>query len=59
MIGGKVVDDLEELKALIVANLDVVEFLDLIGLELVDLVNLPEVEEQIEENYSRLVRAVR
>lgn len=52
-------DDLEELKSLIVANLDVVEFLDLLGFDLNDLVNIPEVEEAIEENYTRLVRACR
>lgn len=52
-------DDLEELKALIVANLDIIEFLDLLGLELVDLVNIPEVEESIEENHQRLHRACR
>lgn len=52
-------DDVEELKALIVANLDVIDFLDLIGLEMVDLVNIPEVEELIEEYKSQLHRAVR
>jgi hypothetical protein len=52
-------DDIEELKALICSNLDVVEFLDIIGLELVDIVNIPEVEERIEEEYTRLARAVR
>jgi hypothetical protein len=52
-------DDLEELKAQIIAVLDVTDFLDLVGYTLADLVNIPEVEELIEENYSRLVRACR
>lgn len=51
------VDDMDELKALLVAKLDVVEFLDLLGLEMVDLVDI--LEEQIEEEYPRLLRACR
>lgn len=47
--------NVEELKALIVHNLDVMEFLDILGLELSDLVEL--LEEQIEESASQLQRA--
>lgn len=50
-------DDIEELKALIVANLDVVEFLDILGLDMADLVNL--LEEEIEKEHTRLQRACR
>lgn len=50
-------DDIEELKALIVANLDVVEFLDILGLDMADLVNL--LEEEIEEHQNRLRKAVK
>lgn len=50
-------DDLEELKARIVAVLDVTEFLDIIGYELADLVEV--LEEQIEENHAQLDRACR
>lgn len=49
-------DDIEELKVRIVAVLDVSEFLDVIGYELSDLVDV--LEEQIEENYEELQRAV-
>lgn len=52
-------EDIEELKALIISNLDVVEFLDVISLELADLVNLPEIEELIEEHRQELQRSVR
>jgi hypothetical protein len=52
-------DDIEELKARIVAVLDVTDFLDLIGYDLADLVNIPEIEEQIEEAYTRIDRACR
>lgn len=47
--------NVEELKALIVHNLDVMEFLDILGLELSDLVEL--LEEQIEESATQLQRA--
>lgn len=52
-------DDFEELKARIVAILDVTDFLDLIGYDLADLVNIPEIEDQIEEAYTRIDRACR
>ena len=47
--------NVEELRALIVHNLDVMEFLDILGLELSDLVEL--LEEQIEESATQLQRA--
>jgi hypothetical protein len=50
-------DDIQELKARIVAGLDVVDFLDLIGFTLADLVEV--LEEEIEENYTQLDRACR
>jgi len=49
--------DLEELKQRIAATLDVVEFLDLLGLELSDLVDI--LEEEIDENFTKLERACR
>lgn len=49
--------NLEELKALIVAKLDVLEFLDILGYELSDLVEV--LEEEIEEQHEELERAVR
>ncbi len=48
---------IEELKALIVANLDVMEFLDILGYELSDLVDA--FEDEIEEQHSEFERAVR
>ena len=50
-------DGVEELKLLIVHNLDVLEFLDILGLDLADLVDI--LEEHIEEAQSQLERAVR
>lgn len=50
-------DDLQELKLLIVANLDVTDLLDILGLEMADLVDL--LEEHIEEKYTQLRRATR
>lgn len=50
-------DDIEELKTLIVANLDVIDFLDILGLEMADLVDI--LEEQIEEQRPQLIRACR
>lgn len=52
-------DDVEELKARIIAALDVTDFLDMLGWDLAELVNIPEVEEAIEENYERFDRACR
>jgi hypothetical protein len=51
------VDDLEELKLLIAANLDVYELLDVLGIDMTDLCDI--LEEQIEENESQLRRIVR
>jgi cell division septum initiation protein DivIVA len=48
-------DDIEELKALIVHKMDVLEFLDMIEMDFSELVDL--LEEQIEEHESRLHRA--
>jgi hypothetical protein len=49
----------DEDKALIVANLDVLEFLDILGLEVADLINIPEIEELCEEQRQELLRACR
>lgn len=48
---------IDELKYKIVATLDVMEFLDIIGYDLSDLVEI--LEEQIEENEAALERACR
>jgi hypothetical protein len=48
---------MQELKYLIVAKLDVLEFLDIIGYDLADLVEV--LEDEIEENQEELTRAVR
>ncbi len=50
-------DDIEELKLKIIHNLDVMEFLDIIGYELSDLVEV--LEDEVEENEKELRRAVR
>ena len=50
-------DDLEELKLLIVHNLDVLDFLDILGVSYAELVDI--LEDQIEEEYEELVRACR
>lgn len=50
-------DTLEELKARIVSAMDVTTFLDFLGLDLVDIIDL--FDEELEENYSRLDRACR
>jgi hypothetical protein len=47
--------DIEELKQRIIHGLDVMEFLDIIGYNLADLVNL--LEEEIEEYHTQLSRA--
>jgi hypothetical protein len=49
--------DLNELKQRIIHSLDVIEFLDILGLELADLMD--PLEELIEDNYARLDRACR
>ena len=48
-------DDLEELKLLIVHNLDVLDFLDIVGVSYAELVDI--LEDQIEEEYGELKRA--
>jgi hypothetical protein len=45
----------DELKELIAVKLDVVEFLDLLGLELADIVD--KFEDEIDENKEELLRA--
>ena len=55
MQGWKMIDDIEELKALIVHKMDVLEFLDLIEMDFSELVEI--LEEQCEEHYTRLHRA--
>jgi hypothetical protein len=49
--------NIEELKALIVARLDVFEFLDILGFEMDDLVEA--LEEEIENNQEQFEQAVR
>jgi len=53
--GVVMIDDIEELKALIVHKMDVLEFLDLIEMDFSELVEI--LEEQCEEHYTRLHRA--
>jgi len=48
-------DDIEELKLLIAHNIDLLEFLDIIGISYPELLDL--LEEQIEEQYEELRRA--
>lgn len=50
-------DDLDELKLLIVHNLDVLDFLDILGVSYAELVDI--LEDQIEEEYARLHDACR
>lgn len=50
-------DDLEELKLLIVHNLDIYDFLDILGVSYAELVDI--LEEQIEDQYEELARACR
>lgn len=50
-------NDIEELKALIIAKLDVLEFLDIIGYELADLVEV--LEDEIDEYSEEFARACR
>jgi hypothetical protein len=49
--------DLDELKQRIIHTLDVVEFLDILGLEFADIIDL--FDEHLEENYEELIRACR
>jgi hypothetical protein len=55
MIDGN--QTMDELKALIVAKLDVLEFLDILGYDVADLVEV--LEDEIEENQQELERACR
>ena len=48
--------NLEELKDLIVHNLDITEFFDIIGIELAECID--KFDDEIQENFSRLVKAV-
>lgn len=48
--------NLQELKDLIVHNLDMTEFFDILGIELAECID--KFDEEIEENFSRLVKAV-
>jgi hypothetical protein len=50
-------EDLEELKLLIVHNLDVYEFLDILGVSFAELVD--RYEEECEDQYEELHRACR
>ena len=50
-------DDIEELKALIVHNLDVLELLDILDISFAELVDI--LEDQIEDHYEELVSACR
>jgi hypothetical protein len=59
-VGGTVVvmiDDMDELKALIIAKLDVIDLLDLLGMGIEDLVDL--LEDELEENSVKLHKACR
>jgi hypothetical protein len=51
------IDDMDELKALIIAKLDVIDLLDLLGMGIEDLVDM--LDEELEENYTKLQRACR
>ena len=46
----------DELKDLIIHNLDIMEFFDLLGVELADIID--KFEEEIEENQDALLKAV-
>lgn len=50
-------EDLDELKTLILAKLDITDLMDLLELEMADIVDL--LDDHLEENYARLVRACR
>jgi hypothetical protein len=51
------IDDMDELKALIIAKLDVIDLLDLLGMGIEDLVDL--LEDELEENSVKLHKACR
>lgn len=46
----------ETLKQLIIHNLDVTEFLDILGIELADIID--KFDDEIEENFELLLRSV-
>jgi len=48
--------NLQELKDLIVHNLDITEFFDILGIELAECID--KFDEEITENFGRLVKAV-
>ena len=48
--------NLQELKDLIVHNLDITEFFDILGIELAECID--KFDEEIEENFASLVKAV-
>jgi hypothetical protein len=48
--------NLQELKDLIVHNLDITEFFDILGIELAECID--KFDEEIEENFESLVKAV-
>lgn len=48
--------DIEEIKQRIISGLDVIEFLDVLGLDISDLVEL--LEEQIEDAYPEILAAL-
>jgi hypothetical protein len=48
--------DLHELKDLIVHNLDITEFFDILGIELAECID--KFDEEIDENFASLVKAV-
>lgn len=48
--------DIEEIKQRIISGLDVIEFLDVLGLDISDLVEL--LEEQIEDAYPEILSAL-
>jgi len=47
---------MDELKELIIHNLDIEEFLDILGMDLADLVD--RFEDDIKENFTELMKAV-
>ena len=50
-------EDLDEVKAQIIAVLDGVDFLDLLDMELSDLLTIPEIEDLSKENYEKITNA--
>jgi len=48
--------DMEELKQLIIHNLDIEELMDILGMDIADLVE--KLEDEINENFDELMKAV-